>query len=460
MAYTTFIKETQNKINKILTVLMNTWIKEAQRRDYEGYIDETPFFALFVHLRKKVCEVLLQETYDNKYLSDEEVTCLKEEIDLPLIDGVFQFKNLLDFKTNDLKFCQLDLGTFLNYIKEIEFSLLTTPFKAIVIDFYNTFEETGIHENIEGIQKQFKWNRKHPSWNIEEWDDIDEIYCLNVSNYWVILPDTGFSIKLGRFDASKMDYSTWVDKFKTSNEDENVISTRFNEIKEKGISDIKGLTYEEHTALKEMGILIEETLDISTYTLTEELTKAFFMSKAKKIQKKAIDNLKQQAKEKIENESFVFLPYNDDETLDGSSEDEIKAENKRIFLDLLISSECVNEFGEKIKTKGKDFYLGIYSAFLNEVVNILQTAETPLSEKGIYAILEAVYIGLHRLMVARVINSNTKYKDAKISKTDLKKVLHIGNDRWVSYMNYYDVNSFNEKELKELQALVNVPFIE
>lgn len=459
MEYVTFIKETQNKIGQMLTILMDIWIKEAQRRDYEGYIDETPFFALFVHLRKEVCEVLLQEAYDNKFLSDEEITCLKEEIDLPLIDGVFQFKNLLDFKTKDLKFCQLDLGEYLHYIKEMEFSLLTTPFKTTVIDFYNAFEETGIYENVEEAQKQFKWHKEHPSWDIEDWDDIDEIYYLNVYNYWVIVPDAGSSIKLGRFDVSKLDYSTWVTKIKTSNEDENVILTRFNEIKEKGISSLKGLTYKERTALEEMGVLIEETLDISTYTLTEELTKAFFMSKAKKIQKKAIDSLKQQAKEKIENEGFVFLPYNDDETLENIEEDKIKAENKHIFLDLLIPSEYVNELGEKIKTKGKDFYLGIYSVFLNEVISILQTAETPLSEKGIHTILETVYKGLHRLMVARAINNATKYKDATLRKPDILRALHIVEKRWNSCLNYYGRDSFEETELKELHTLVNLPLL-
>lgn len=459
MEYAVFIKETQNKINQILSVLMDIWIKEAQRRDYEGYIDETPFFALFVHLRKKVCEVLLQEAYDNKYLSDEELTCLKEEINLSLVNGGFQFRSLLDFKTKDLKFCQLDLGAYLNYIKEIEFSLLTTPFKAIVIDFYNAFEETGIYTNVEEAQKQFKRNRKQPSWDIEDWDDIAEIYYLDVYNYWVIVPDTGVYIKLGRFDVSKLDYLTWIDKIKTSNEDENTILTRFNEIKEKGISSIKGLTYEERIALKEMSVLIEETLDISTYTLTEELTKAFFMSKAKKIQKKAVDNLKQQAKEKIENEGFVFLPYNDDDTFENIEEDKIKAENKHIFLDLLIPSEYVNELGEKIKTKGKDFYLGIYSVFLKEVVNILQTAETPLSEKGIYTILEAVYRGLHRLMVTRTINNATKYKDATLRKQDILKALHIVEKRWNSCLNYYGLDSFEETELKELHTLVNLPLL-
>lgn len=459
MGYNTFIKETQNKICQILTILMDTWIKEAQRKDYEGYIDETPFFALFVQLRKKVCEVLLQESYDNKFLSDEELNYLKEEINLSLIDGVFQFRNLLDFKTKDLKFCQLDLGAFLKYMKEMEFSLLTTPFKATVIDFYNAFEETGIYENVEEAQKQFKWYKKHPSWDIEEWDDIDEIYYLNVYNYWVILPDTGFSIELGRFNDSKLDFSTWVEKIKTSNEDENAISTRFNEIKEKGISGIKSLTYKERTALEEMGVLIEETLAISTYTLTEELTKAFFMSKAKKIQKKAINTLKEQAKQKIENEGFVFLPYNDGETLENIEEDKIKAENKHVFLDLLIPSEYVNEFDEKIKTKGKDFYLGIYSVFLAEVVNILQTAETPLSEKGIYTILEAVYKGLHRLMVSRVINNSTKYKDAALRKPDIQKALHIVEKRWNSCLNYYGLDAFEETELKELHTLVNLPLL-
>lgn len=439
-------------INSIMSYLMDRTKVHFEVEDYDGYVDEMPFFSLHIYLKKTVYEHLIDMVLENpkKYmdssLSEEmaqagvSVEWLKKEIGYKRKITSFVLKE---------KFSFIDLETYHKYVSALELFLMFTSFRNVVYHLYGMtifpFEST-----MEDIQKKIEEETKY----FLQYESIEGLWSDWVKEVdWENMIEDDDEEQKPKKGFWESFWENLIEKHPELLEDE--------ETKREMEEDIKREKEEELAEKKEpYGVLnlcekakdslwfedIEGDLGLDMIyipTLTDIMCKVFWKTKYSTALNRYNKEYVQDIERKLKSGQKTGIPEIDAGIYEVEIEERSSLFNRSAMLPYV--------------TDKREEQLAIYKTFLDRVLEVLQSPLFKLSSDFTYEVIRETYEGMYSLYFHFRANELTRGSTKVCSREDMLNVSGRKRDAFFDRIQPYS-QSFTSEEIERFEEQLNLSF--
>lgn len=173
------------KIEKLMTIILDNFIRNISYGDIDNVVDELPFPHLYLSLKKKINELLIDLYIKNENGSINEIATALESFGVKTKDNRLVYPTYEYFKADGVEHSMIDLSFFGNYIDTIEgFLYNSQSYHYTNHRLYSSFECAGSRESMEHALSD-KAELERVFCKVINDKDLFDSYPWADENYWV-----------------------------------------------------------------------------------------------------------------------------------------------------------------------------------------------------------------------------------------------------------------------------------
>ena len=172
------------KIEKLMTIILDNFIRNISYGDIDNVVDELPFPHLYLSLKKNIYEMLIDLYIKNESGPIEEISEDLEAYEVKIKDGHLIYPPLESFKADNVEFSMIDLSAFYRYVEIMEGHLYdSSSYHYTNHRLYSSFECANSGESMErGIDNKDELERVFRE--VIDDESLFNDYPWGDANYW------------------------------------------------------------------------------------------------------------------------------------------------------------------------------------------------------------------------------------------------------------------------------------